>query len=86
MKKAWPDISKDQQRGLHDAFKFNAIRLDLIYRDEDIHVAGNEASVDCHETFTYTMNGRKQPGPATAQRIGLRKQGGTWIIASVSGR
>jgi hypothetical protein len=83
MKKAWPDISKSQQKDLRETFKVNAIRLELNCQDEDIHIAGSDALVDCGQVITFTLNGIKQPPTASKAHIGLRKQGGSWTIASV---
>ena len=84
LKQVWPTMSKDQQRGLKDAFKFNAIRLDLNFTDDEVHVSGDDATVNCRQAFVYTVNGKKQAGPNTATRITLHKQGRTWQIASVA--
>jgi serine/threonine protein kinase len=86
MKRVWPGISKDQQKSLKDTFNmFNAIRLEMPCREEDLHITGDEASVDCRAAFTYTMHGQKQPLQTATMHIGLRKEAGTWTIASVTG-
>lgn len=85
MKRAWPDISKSQQKDLKDTFNlFNAIRLNLSCGDQDIQIAGDDASANCRQAFTYTQRGKKQPEQVNPVNIKLKKKNGAWSVASVT--
>ncbi len=87
VRKSWPTITKSQQKGLQEAFKqFNAIHVNLSYGDEDIHVSGDQATVNLRQAFTYTQNGKKTPGPAQPVHVVLHKGGSGWSIASIEDR
>jgi len=87
IKRVWPEISKDQQKGLKDTFNnFNAIQLKLTCRDEDIHVGGGEAEAVCSQSFTYTQRNKVQQGPSGSAKIKLKKAGNEWEIISISSR
>ena len=87
MKKAWPGISRDQQKKLKDTFNtFNAIKVIINYQDKDIRITGNSAEVACLQSMRYTLKGKVQPDQVNPVSIKLSKQNdGTWVIASVSG-
>jgi ketosteroid isomerase-like protein len=84
LKKAYPAIGKDQQKNAKAVFdQFNAIRLTLTCRDEDIHVQGNTATVTCSQSAVFTQKGKKQPVPATPTTFTLQKQDSGWVVANV---
>ncbi len=87
MKKAWPGISRDQQKKLKDTFNtFNAIKVIINYQDKDIRITGNSAEVACLQSMRYTLKGKVQPDQVNAVSIKLSRQSdGTWAVASVSG-
>jgi hypothetical protein len=87
MRKAWPSITKDQQKKLKDTFNtFNAIKVIINYQDKDIRITGNSAEVPCLQSMRYTLKGKVQPDQVNAVSIKLSKQNdGTWAVASVSG-
>jgi hypothetical protein len=84
MRRAWPSISKAQQRALSTVFdQFNAIHLDLNCADQDIHIDASSATANCKETALYTHKGKRQPAQTTSASFKLRKQGSGWILDSV---
>ena len=87
MRKAWPSITKDQQKKLKDTFNtFNAIKVIINFQDKDIRITGNSAEVPCLQSMRYTLKGKVQPDQVNAVSIKLSKQNdGTWAVASVSG-
>jgi hypothetical protein len=87
MKRAWPSISRDQQKKLKDTFDtFNAIKVVINYQDQDIRITGGTAEVTCQQSMRYTFKGRVQPEQVNTVNIKLSKQNdGTWAVASVSG-
>jgi serine/threonine protein kinase len=88
MKRAWPGISKDQQKKLKETFStFTAIKVALNYQDNDIRIAGDSAEVICQQVMRYTLNGRVQPDQPNTVSVRLSRKGeGAWAVASVSGR
>jgi hypothetical protein len=84
MRRAWPSISKAQQRSMGTVFnQFNAIHLDLVCPNGDIHIEGDSATANCRETAVYTLKGNRQPPQSTSTTFRLRKQGETWVVESV---
>jgi energy-coupling factor transporter ATP-binding protein EcfA2 len=84
LKKAYPAIGKDQQKNAKAVFdQFNAIRLTLTCRDEDIHIQGNSATVTCTQSAVFTQKGKKQPVPPAQTTFTLQKQDSGWVVASV---
>jgi serine/threonine protein kinase len=84
MKKAWPSISKAQEKSLKGTFnEFNAIRIALHCQDEELHISADDAWLNCRQVSTYTQRGKKQPEIAATARISLRKHSGIWVISSV---
>ncbi len=87
MKRAWPSISKDQQKRLKDTFKtFNAIKVVMNCQDKDIRITGNNAEVTCQQSMRYTLKGKVQHDQVNTVNIRLSKQNdGSWAVTSVSG-
>jgi serine/threonine protein kinase len=84
MKQAWPSITKGQLSALKETFnRFNAIRLHLNCKDEDIHIQGDQASINCGQVYTYTMKGKKLPEEDVHTAFLLKKQGASWVVDSV---
>ena len=85
MKKAWPGMTKAQEKTLREAFNnFNAIHISLNCQDEDVHISDDNAWVNCRQASTYTQRGKKQqPEASKLVRIALRKHEGTWVVSSV---
>ena len=84
LKKAYPTISKDQQKNAKTVFdQFNAIRLTVICRDEDIHIQGNTATVTCTQSAVYTQKGKKLPVPPAPTTFTLQKQDSGWVVSNV---
>ncbi len=84
LKKAYPTIGKDQQKNAKAVFdQFNAIRLTLTCRDEDIHIQGNTATVTCTQSAVFTQKGKKQPVPPAQTTFTLQKQDSGWVVANV---
>jgi hypothetical protein len=84
MRRAWPAISKAQQKNMSTVFnQFNAIHLDLVCPNGDIHIETDSATANCRETAVYTIKGNRQPPQSTSTTFRLRKQGETWVVDSV---
>ncbi len=84
LRRAWPTISKAQQKNVKFVFdQFNAIRLTLNCRDQDIHVEGDAATATCQQTAVYTQKGKKQPEQTTPTTFKLKRQGDSWVVDAV---
>jgi len=84
LKQAWPSIGKDQQKNAKAVFdQFNAVRLNMTCRDEDIHIQGDSATAICGQSAVFTQKGKKQPVPPTTSTFRLRKQGAGWVVDSI---
>ena len=84
LKRAYPTINKDQQKNAKTVFdQFNAIRLTVTCRDEDIHIQGNTATVTCTQSAVYTQKGKKLPVPAAPTTFTLQKQDSGWVVSNV---
>ncbi len=84
LKRVWPTIPKATQK--NDAYvfsQFNAIRLTLACRDEDIHITGDVATATCQQTAAYTQRGTRLPVNASTANFRLRKSGTGWLLESV---
>jgi len=84
MRRVWPRMSKTEEKNMKGAFDyFNAIRLSLSCPEESIKVQGGSATVNCQETFTYSLKGKKQPLQSAKGAFILKKQGESWMIDDV---
>lgn len=84
VKQAWPGVTKSQEKNLKYVFdQFNAIRLTLACRDEDIHIDGDSATATCRQSAVYTLKGKVQPEQVTTTTLKLRDQNGVWAVDSV---
>jgi hypothetical protein len=84
LKQAWPGVTKSQEKNLKYVFdQFNAIRLTLACRDEDIHIDGDSATATCRQSAVYTQKGKVQPEQVTTTTFKLRDQTGVWVVESV---
>lgn len=88
LKKAWPTLSKDQERELKGSFQapgLNAVKVQL--RNRTMRVAGDRATADCDQWLVYTYSGRRQPPQTNALEILLAKDSrGNWAINGVKGK
>ena len=82
MKRVWPSLSGDLEKGIRDDFE-NARQIDVEIGDERIDVAGDTATVTCLRSYRIqTRDGHRL---ATENRtiITLHKSGRSWIIQSM---
>jgi hypothetical protein len=88
LKKAWPTLSKNQEREIKDGFKepgLKAVQVQL--RNRNTNIAGNVATALCDQWMIYTYDGRRQPPQTNPVEISLLKddQGG-WTVTAVKGK
>jgi hypothetical protein len=88
LKKAWPSLSKSQEKEIKEGFEspdLRAVRVEL--RNRSMKIDGTTAVADCDQWMTYTFAGRKQPPQTSTVEIELAKNDhGDWAVSGVRAR
>ena len=76
VRKAWPSVSKNDQKNMKTVFdQFNAIRLSLNCREEDIHIDGASASAEVQPGLYVYAEGEEAAGAEFGEYVSAEEGG-----------